>query len=82
MLHLQRITTEPIKCPFNAKGSEYKLEAYNSYLNNVSIFGGLSALPIVFNFGEDMTVSELVQNQAVWHKSFTLSSIMAKLTEP
>jgi len=66
----QRITTEPLKCPLNVKGSGDKSEVYNSFFNNVSTFRGLSVLPIVLNFREDMTVSELVQNQAVWHKSF------------
>jgi len=51
------------------KRGGYKSEACNSFLNNVSTFRGPSALPIVLNYGEDMTVSELVQNKVVWHKS-------------
>ena len=64
----QEKTAEPIKCPLNAKGSGDKSEPYSSFLNNVSAFRILGTLPVALQFGEDMTVCELVQNQAAWHK--------------
>ena len=65
----QECTREPLKCPLNIQGSRDKSEPYSSFLNNVNAFRALGALPVFLNFGEDMTVSELVQNQAAWHKS-------------
>lgn len=62
-------TTEPLKCPLNALGSGDKSEPYSSFLNNVRAFRVLGTLPVVLNFGEDMTVDELVQNQGEWHIS-------------
>ena len=73
----QEKTAEPIKCPLNAKGSgtrdktmqRAKSEPYSSFLNNVSAFRILGTLPVALQFGEYMTVCELVQNQIAWHKS-------------
>ena len=65
----QECTTEPLKCPLNAHGNRDKSEPYDSFLNNVNAFRALGKLPVLLYFGEDMTVNELVQNQAAWHKS-------------
>ena len=65
----QQRTTEPMKPPLNAEGSRDMSEPYSSFLNSVSAFIVLGTLPVVLNFGEDMTVGELVKNQGSWHKS-------------
>ena len=75
----QEKTTEPLKCPLNAKGSGDKSEPYRTILKNVSAFRALGTLPVVLNFGEDMTVDELIQNQGSWHKSCYLKFNNKKL---
>ena len=75
----QEKTTEPLKCPLNAKGSGDKSEPYRSILKNVSAFRALGTLPVVLNFGEDMTADELIQNQGSWHKSCYLKFNNKKL---
>ncbi len=72
-------TTEPLKSPLNAQGRGDKSEAYSQFLDNVNAFRGLGALPVVLNFGEDMTVDELVQNHGAWHKSCYLKFSKGKL---
>jgi hypothetical protein len=54
----QQKTTEPLRCPLNAKGSKDKSEPYFSFLNSVSAFRGLGTLPVVLNFEEHMTVEQ------------------------
>ena len=75
----QEKTTEPLKCPLNAKGSEDKSEAYRSFLNNVSAFRALETLPVVLTFEEGMTAEEMVQNQGAWHKTCYLKFNDVKL---
>jgi hypothetical protein len=65
----QEKTAEPIKCPLNANGSGDKSDPYSSFLNNVGAFRIIGTLPVALPFSEDMTVCELVKNQAAWHKS-------------
>ena len=65
----QEEATETLKYPLKAKGSGDKSEAYSSFLNKVSAFRALGTLPVVLNFGQHMTVGELIQNQGARHKS-------------
>lgn len=65
----QTNTTESLKCPLRGQGSGDKSEAYKSFLNNVSSFRDVGAMPVVLRFGEEITADDLVVNQGVWHKS-------------
>ena len=58
-------TTEPLKCPLNKKGALNKAAPYSSFLDSVNSFRALGMLPVALNFQEDITVDELVENQAV-----------------
>lgn len=69
----QEKTTERLKCPLNAQGSRGKSEPYSSFLNNVSAFRVLGTFPVVINFGEDMTVDELVET-GVYGTNLAMSS--------
>ena len=65
----QGLSNEPLKCPLKAEGTMDKTESYGSFLNNVHTFRAMDMLPVVLDFGEDMTVDDLVQNRRAWHKS-------------
>ena len=60
------MTKESLKCPLNAEGSRDKTEPYSFFLKNFHNFRALDMLPVALNFGEEMTVDELVQNQGAW----------------
>ena len=76
----QQDSTEPLKCPLNKKGDLDKAAPYSSFLDSVNSFRALGMLPVVLNFEEDISVDELVENQAVWHKSCYLKFNKEKLT--
>lgn len=75
----QEKTTEPLKCPLNAAGSGDKSEPYSSFLTQVSAFRVLGTLPAVLNFGEEITVGDLIQNRGAWHKSCYIKFSKEKL---
>lgn len=76
----QEKTTEPLKCPLNVRGSRDKAGAYRHFLNTVNAFSGrLGALPVVLNFGEEMTSDELVQSRDAWHRSCNVKFSKDKL---
>ena len=63
------MSKKPLKCPLKAEGTRDKTESYGSFLNNVHTFRGMDMLPVVLDFGEHVTVDDLVQNRGAWHKS-------------
>ena len=75
----QKSTTEHLRCPLKGKRSGDKSQPYSCFLNNVNAFRDLDALPIKLNFGIEVTVDELVQNCAVWHKSCHVKFCREKL---
>ena len=66
----QKNSRESLKCPLNVNGRGDKLESYSTFIDNVSTFRAYNALPVALNFGEHSTISDLVNNKALWHKSF------------
>jgi hypothetical protein len=75
----QEKTEEPLKCPLNATGAGDQTKSYNSFLKNVGAFRTLGTLPVVLHFGENITIGDLVKNQAAWHKSCHLKFCQDKL---
>ena len=65
----QEKTRYLLECPLNTQASGDKSEPYRSFLNNVNIFRALDTLPVTINFGEHISVADLVQNRGAWHKS-------------
>ena len=74
----QECKSETLKCPLNAVSGE-KTEAYVTFLDNVSSFRNLGSLPVRLLFDEDLSVQNLVQNKAVWHKSCQVKFSKEKL---
>ena len=65
----QEMSKEPLKCLLKAEATRDKTETYGSFLKNVHTFRAMDMLQVVLDFGEDMTVDDLVQNRGAWHKS-------------
>ena len=65
----QEKTRYLLKCPLNTQASGDKSEPYSSFLNNGNTFRALDTLPVTLNFGEHISVADLVQNRGAWHKS-------------
>ena len=65
----QEMSKKPLKCPLKVERTRHKTESYGSFLKNVHTFRAMEILPVVLDFGEDMTVDNLVLNQGAWHKS-------------
>ena len=74
----QENKSETLKCPLNAVSGE-KTESYVSFMDNVSAFRNLGSLPARLYFDEDLTVQNLVQNKAAWHKSCRVKFSKEKL---
>ena len=62
----QKVTSESLKCPINSLGSttDAKKNVCRSFLENVSDFKSLDALPINLPFGCDETTETSAVNQA------------------
>ena len=69
MLDMPRNVKGASEMSIKAEGTRDKTESYGSFLKNVHTFRAMDILPVVLNFGEDMTVDDLVQNREAWHKS-------------
>ena len=65
----QEMSNKPLKLTLKVEGTRHKTESYGSFLKNVHIFRAMEILPVVLDFGEDMTVDDLVLNWGAWHKS-------------
>ncbi|KAG0727322.1 hypothetical protein GWK47_034911 [Chionoecetes opilio] len=66
----QKKTSEPLRCPLNAHGADKSAPAvYGSFLEKVTQFRELNALPVPLAFGAATDVDELIRNHAQWHKS-------------
>ena len=53
----------------NQEAQGDKSKPYESFLTSVGTFRELNQLPVSHNFGEEMSIGQLVANQAKWHKS-------------
>ena len=66
----QKKTSEPLRCPLNVHGADKSAPAvYGSFLEKVTQFRELNALPVPLAFGAATDVDELIRNHAQWHKS-------------
>ena len=66
----QQPSNESLKCPLNGPGSADKSGPYQSFLSRVCTFRTLDVLPMpLSHFTEQITVDDMVSNEAKWHKS-------------
>ncbi len=66
----QKATKEVLRCPLNASGSVNLLTPYETFLERSAKFRELNGLPVPFgHFRENVTVEDLVENKASWHRS-------------
>ena len=52
-----------MRCP-----TRNALDVYKNFLRNVEEFQKLNSLPVSVNFGEEVTVTNFLDNKASWHK--------------
>ena len=75
----QKKSQEVLKCPLNAGPTGDNSDVYGTFLTNVKTFEELKQLPVPLNFGQNIDVDQLVENQAKWHKSCHLKFSLSKL---
>ena len=66
----QKATKEVLKCPLNAPGSKSLSTPYETFMERSSMFRELNRLPVPLgHLPENVTIADLVENKASWHKS-------------
>lgn len=76
----QKVLKEDLRCPLKACGANYDPRSvYTLFLNNVSEFNSIDALPASISIPTDASVDVLIENKASWHKSCHLQFSTSKL---
>jgi len=69
---------KPLKCPVDSPHKDCQ-RVYTAFLQNVKQFKELDALPVILEFGPEVTAKLLAECRASWHKSYRLKFSNSKL---
>lgn len=67
-----------MKCPADSYSSN-GVEIYSTFLEHVSAFKKLDALPVKIDFKKQDSVQHFMENRAKWHKACHLKFSRSKL---